>query len=93
MGPFSMKWISKAANLPGKSFQLALSLAHQSRMSQKDIVKPSQTLLSQFGISRYSCYRAITALEKSKLIIVLERRRGCSPTLKLIGLKPEGARW
>jgi hypothetical protein len=93
LGPFSLNWIFGAAKLPGKSLHFALSLAHQARLSSRTTIKIQPAMNKRFGLDRFAYYRSLDYLTDSGLVEVVQRKRGETPTLKLIGVIPRGANW
>lgn len=92
MGPISLAWLSRASQLPGKALHLALAAAHQSKLTYSDIVQITPSVVKKFGIDGGSKLRALTHLLSAGLIEEVEKKRGKSATIRLVGHKPEGAK-
>lgn len=69
-GPIPLNWLSRAAQLQGKSLQVGLSLWFLAGLTNCHTVKLSQSTLHEFGVNRQSKYRALRWLEGAKLITV-----------------------
>ena len=88
-GPIPWPWIAAAARLPGKALHVATTLCLLAGMQRGGPVSLSSARLREAGVSRYSAYRALLALEKAGLAEVV-RRRGQQPvvTLRRLDLSP-----
>lgn len=67
-GPIPLTWLSRAAQLQGKSLQVGLSLWFLAGLTSSKTVKLSQSTLCEFGVNRHCKYRALKWLEEAKLI-------------------------
>lgn len=77
-GTIPLRWLSRAAALPGKALHVALALWHQANLSRGKCatVQPRRATLREFGAgSRRTLYRTLAALEAAGLISV-EHRTG-----------------
>ena len=85
-GPISWKWISTAAKLPGKALHVAIAIWFLHFINKKPLtLRLSSKVLRGLGVTRFSGYRALEALEKARLVEV-ERRRGRNPMVKIISI-------
>lgn len=85
-GPVPMDWLCRAAQLPGKAFQVAVAIRFQEGVKRsRTVTTPSKTL-TKMGITRQSAYRALKALEASGLVSV-ERHPGRSPLVTIQATK------
>lgn len=82
-GPLPLTWMAKAAQLPGKTLQVALALWYLSGLQKTDSVKLTAKTSSLFGLSRDAKYDAIARLEAAGLIEVL-RSPGRSPVVTIL---------
>ena len=85
-GPISLKWISKAARLPGKALHVALVLKFLEGVTRKQKIPLSNRILKIFGVDRYAKARSLKELEKANLIVVT-RKRGRSPIVKILSIE------
>jgi hypothetical protein len=82
-GPIPMNWLTAAAKAPGKALHLAIGLWYWAGITRSREIRVSMKGLEQLGISRFSGYRGLTALENAGLISV-ERHRGRRPIVTLL---------
>ena len=82
-GPIPLRWILIAAKLPGKSWHVASAIWFLAGLNNSPRVKLNQSILYQFGVSRYSKYRALSDLEGAGLIAI-EHSKGKNPTITLL---------
>lgn len=87
-GPIPFRWLARAARLRGCALQVALVVWHQ-RCVRREAIRPSRTLLEQFGVSRDAARRAYRDLEEAGLIAVV-REVGKNPTITILD-SPFGA--
>jgi len=73
-GPVPLSWLTTAARLRGKTLHLAIELWFQAGLTRSAQVKMSIKRLSQFGVSRYSAYRALNRLEAAGLVSIVRHR-------------------
>lgn len=89
-GPIPLNWICCAAQLPGKSFQVAIAIWFLSGLNNKATVKLNQTLLDKFGVTRQCKYRALQWLSGAHLIGV-DQPNGKNPSVTILeidGVEP-----
>lgn len=84
-GPISLNWLLRAAKLPGKTLAVAIALLFLRGRSGFAQVSPRAKLISRFGLSRQTAYRALQHLEIAGLISA-DRRRGRAPRVMFRGL-------
>lgn len=82
-GPLPLVWMTKAAQMPGKTLQVALALWYLCGLQKTNSVKLTTKTSSLFGLSRDAKYDALSRLEAAGLIEVL-RLPGCSPVVTLL---------
>ena len=71
-GPIPLNWLCKAAQLPGKSLQVAIAIWFLAGCNNSSTVKLNQAILTDFGVTRYCKYRALEWLSGAGLIAVQE---------------------
>jgi len=70
-GPIDLDWISRAANLPGKALNIALTLMYLSGLNKsKENLKLTRTTYKLFNVGRSAVYSALNNMEKEGLIKV-----------------------
>ncbi len=82
-GPIPMDWLSKAANLPGKTLHLAMALWWLKGMTKGNPFKLTRKALDLLNISRDAASDGLVRLESQGLIAV-ERKSGQRPLIKLL---------
>lgn len=82
-GPIPMKWLNKAAKLPGKSLHVANALWWLHGMSKGKPFKLTQKALDYFAVGRDAASDGLDRLEKRGLIQV-ERKAGQRPTIAIL---------
>ena len=82
-GPIPLNWLSRAAQLQGKSLQVGLSLWFLAGLTNSRTMKLSQSTLCDFGVNRQCKYRALKWLEDAQLISV-KGANGQSPEVTLL---------
>jgi hypothetical protein len=88
-GPIPLHWLSQAAALSGKALAVGLALWFRSGIEKRRSVKLHPSTLTKLGVSRWSMYRALDALEAAGLVRV-QRHRGRSPTVTVLDEKNQG---
>ena len=83
-GPIPMDWLSKAANLSGKTLHLANALWWLKGMTKTQSFKLTQKALDLMHVSRDAASDGLLRLEKQGLIAV-ERKSGQRPTITILG--------
>ena len=84
-GPVPMDWLSKAAELPGKTLNVALAIWWLQGMTQSELFKLTRKSLSLFSIKRDAASISLKRLEGAGLIRV-QRNIGQRPTISIIHL-------
>ncbi len=82
-GPIPLNWLGKAAKQSGKALHVGIALWFLSGLKRSRKVALSQSILSLFGVSRYSGYRGLTELEKAGLVSVV-RHPGRNPIVTIL---------
>jgi hypothetical protein len=84
-----MRWLRRAADLPGKALHLALALWFEAICSpdRSPVVKLQRRKRGWFGLERRAFYRALQSLQKAGLIGV-EPRRGKVPRVTILDVPP-----
>lgn len=84
-GPISGEWISRAANLPGKSLHIALAIQYSRGVTGEPVVLASD-LAERFGVRRrQTVFKALRTLEAAGLIRV-DRARGRCPRVVVVSV-------
>lgn len=81
-GPICLRWVEKAAHLPGKSFHVGLALWYLRGLKKLDTIPLTGATLEIFGVNRHAAYRALKSLEREGLISVA-RAVGKSPRVTI----------
>ena len=81
-GPLTFAWLCTAANLPGKSVQVALALCFLRGIKKSQTFKVTAEALVLAGCSRQAYYYALGTLETAGLIAV-QRSPGARATVTL----------
>ena len=87
-GPIPWQWLERAAQLPGKTLHVAITLWQRAGMGKSNRLKLSTKVLDGMGVDRYAKRRALTALEGAGLVSV-ERHHGKNPIVTLLEF-PDG---
>ena len=82
-GPIPWAWIVRAANLPGKTLHVSLTLWHKAFMLGCRTVKLSYSELDSMGCKRECARRALMHLENARLVSV-KRHAGRSPVITIL---------
>lgn len=82
-GPIPFNWLCKAAQLPGKSFHVAIVIWFLVGLNKSSTVKLNQSVLTKFGVTRHSKYRALDWLSDAGLIAV-EEAKGKNPLVTVL---------
>ena len=77
-----MAWVERLRGASGQTHQVALHLLYL-HWRNKGPVKLPNGMLELDGISRYSKWRALADLEKTRGLITVERRPNKSPIVRL----------
>jgi hypothetical protein len=81
-----MRWLERAANLPGRALHVALAVRHQSALKRCPRVPLPNNQLAGFGVDRDAKRRGLVALETAGLVSV-ERKPGRNPIVTIIELE------
>ncbi len=84
-GPIPIRWLSSAAELPGKAINLALALWWLHGMAKGKSFKLRGDAVRLFRVSRDATDTGLARLEQARLIAV-ERRPGQRPTISILDL-------
>lgn len=82
-GPLPLGWMQKAAQMPGKTLQVGLTLWYLSGLQKSRTVKLATKPLAAMGVSRDAKYEALERLRFAGLIAV-EQQPGSAPTVTLL---------
>lgn len=85
-GPVPMDWLSKAAELPGKTLNVALAIWWLQGMTQNESFKLTRKSLSLFNIKRDAASISLNRLEGAGLIKI-QRKVGQRPIISIIHLQ------
>ncbi|MDP1526992.1 MAG: hypothetical protein Q8M20_14355 [Rhodocyclaceae bacterium] len=88
-GPISLAWLKKAAELPGKSLNVALALCWLNGMAKGKPFKLTQLSLNYLHVARDAARDGLTRLEQAGLITV-DRKTGRRPIISILELRPVG---
>jgi hypothetical protein len=83
MGPIPWSWLSKAARLKGHALHVGIALWFLAGLKKRGTVTLSSSVLKDLGVSRFSGYRALQALESAGLISV-DRHIGRNPVVTIL---------
>ena len=82
-GPIPLEWLSVAANLPGKTLNVAVALWWRHGMAKGKPFKLTQTALKTMNVERDAERLGLARLEQAGLIQV-ERKPGQRPTISIL---------
>ena len=90
-GPIPWPWLSQAGRLQGHALHVGIALWFLAGLKKVGTVTLSSSVLEDLGVSRFSGYRALQALESAGLISV-DRHTGRNPLVTILnGWKNNGA--
>jgi hypothetical protein len=84
-GPIPLNWISSAIQLSGSAWPVATAIWYLVGLTNSPTIKLTKATLDLFGISRYSKYRALEALETAGLIRVISNM-GKNPLITVLNV-------
>ena len=90
-GPIPWKWITQAARLPGKAFQVAITLWFLAGIKLRRTVALSGSELRGLGVNRHAGYRGMKALEMAGLVSV-SRHVGRNSMVTILDLEEATAK-
>lgn len=82
---FESEWLERAAQIPGRSFNLAACLLWAAALARATKVSIDQRLVRRYGMSRDASYEALKRLEEAGLVQA-SRVNGSHTSVTLIGL-------
>jgi hypothetical protein len=82
-GPIPWSWLSKGARLKGHALHIGIALWFLAGLKRSQSVALSNSVLHDLGVSRFSGYRALHALESAGLISV-DRHTGRNPVVTIL---------
>lgn len=82
-GPLPLSWMTQAAQMPGKTLQVALALWYLCGLQKTDNVMLTSKAAERFGVSRDAKYEAIDRLVKAGLVTV-QHAPGKAPVITLV---------
>lgn len=82
-GPLPLSWMTQAAQMPGKTLQVALALWFLCGLQKTNSVTLASKTAERFGISRDAKYEAIDRLVKAGLVTV-QQTPGKAPVVTLV---------
>jgi len=85
-GPIPIDWLSKAAELPGKTLNVALAIWWLNGMTQSESFKLTRKSLSLLCIKRDAASISLKRLEGAGLVKI-QRKVGQRPTISIIHLQ------
>src|SRR6187399_3094149 len=72
-GPVPLPWLQRAANLPGRTLDLAIALWYRIGVEKTLTVTLTNVLLKEFGVDASAKARALVQLEQAGLVRVQRR--------------------
>jgi hypothetical protein len=84
-GPIPLEWLSVAANLPGKTLNVAIALWWRHGMAKGKPFKLTRSALLALNVERDAERLGLARLEQAGLIQV-ERKPGQRPTISILDL-------
>ena len=90
-GPIPANWLKRAACLPGQAISLGLAVWFIAGIRKTRTVALSLRKQSEWGLTRFSAYRALKELERAGLVKA-ERRPGSSIAITLLDADAHPAR-
>jgi len=72
-GPIPLRWLTRAATLPGKALHVALALWFQAGVERSATVRLNLSRLQDFGVERSAGSRALAMLVTRQLVTVQQR--------------------
>ncbi len=87
-GPIPWWWLARAFPLPGRALHIGVALWFWAGIKRSARVSLSVGQLSKLGISRWSVYRALGALESAGLVVV-DRQSGRHPVVMILDGRDE----
>jgi hypothetical protein len=82
-GPVPLYWLRRAAELPGKTLAVGVTLWFKAGVTKNNQVKASSGMYQKLGIHRKAVYRGINNLEMAGLVTVV-RHIGRAPLVTII---------
>ena len=83
MGPIPWWWLARAFPLPGRALHIGVALWFWAGIKRSARVTLSVGQMAELGMSRWSVYRALAALESAGLVAV-DRHRGRHPVVTIL---------
>ena len=84
-GPVPLRWLLRAAALPGKALHIATGLWYMKGLCRSATFPFKRKTAAEFGVSPDATYDALTNLEAAGLVRV-DRHRGRSPVVTILEL-------
>jgi hypothetical protein len=85
-GPIPWKWLTQAAQLPGKAIHVGIVLWFLAGIKLRRTVALSGSILRDFGVDRYAGYRGLKTLEGASLVSV-NRHPGRNSLVTILDLE------
>ena len=82
-GPIPWKWLERAAQQPGRALHVGVALWFWAGIKRSGQIALSISKLSALGVSRFSAYRGLAALERVGLVVV-QRQKGRKPIVTIL---------
>jgi len=82
-GPIPLKWLATASKLPGKAFQIGISLWYLKGLKKNHEVKLTNVVLAEFGVKKDAKRRGLEALEEAGLVSI-KRRKNKNPIVTIL---------
>jgi DNA-binding transcriptional ArsR family regulator len=81
-GPIPWKWIVKAAEISASSLAVALGIWFLAGVTNSAVIKLSNKILGELGVSERTKYRVLRAMEEAGLVSVVQEP-GSSPKIRI----------
>jgi len=85
-GPIPGVWLTRAAELSGRTLRVGLALWYLAGVKKSRTVKPTWDTWQRFGLSPDAGRRGLTALESAGLVFV-DRHRGRCPKVTILEVR------
>lgn len=88
-GPLPLDWMQRAACLPGKTLQVALTLWYLAGLQKTRTVRLGSKQLAAMGVSRDAKAEALARLADAALVLV-DQQPGQAPMVTLLAVDARG---
>ncbi len=84
-GPIPLQWIIKAAELGGRTMNIAMALWYLSGLKKSATVSLTHKTLDEFGVTRKTASRLLEGMQSHGLITIM-RKPGCAPVITILAI-------